>query len=71
MIKIKDEIIFGEVVNCSKLNVRSSASKIAKVKCMVSKGDILQIESFNTGWVKVVTPSGINGYCRKEFIKEK
>ena len=64
-------IIHGEVVNCSKLNVRSAASKQAQVKCIVSRGDILQIEPFNSGWVKVITPAGINGYCKKEFIEEK
>lgn len=65
------KVIHGEVVNCSKLNVRASASKQSPVKCLVSKGDILQIEPFNSGWFKVVAPSGINGFCRKEFIEEK
>lgn len=71
MIKYVKDVAHGEVINCSKLNVRAAASKKAQVRCVVSNGDILQIEPFNTGWVKVVTSSGINGYCKKEFIKEK
>lgn len=70
VIKDEEKITHGEVTNCSCLNVRSAASKNSPVKCIVNKGDILKIESYNTDWVKVVTPAGINGFCRKEFIRD-
>lgn len=65
------KIILAEVVNCSKLNIRAAASKQSQVLCVVSAGDILKIEPFNTEWVKAHTSAGISGHCRKEFTRVK
>lgn len=60
----------GVVTKCEKLNVRSEADMNAQVMCVIDKGTevvVLENESKN-GFYKVCLPSGIEGYCKKDFI---
>lgn len=63
------EPVYG-VVNCDKLNVRRGPSKDSKVMCIVSKGEevMLVAEESTEEWYKVITKTGFDGYCMKEFI---
>ena len=61
----------GEVSDCSKLNIRSSATssvqdnKIGILSC----GDKVQLLKEDNGWYKVQTENNIIGYVSKKYIK--
>lgn len=61
----------GEVFNCNKLNIRSSATssvqdnKIGILSC----GDKVQLLKEDNGWYKVQTEKNIIGYVSKKYIK--
>jgi len=65
-----DEIIIGVVVNCSKLNVRRTANKLAKVLTIIDKGTSVIIENAkpSNGFYKVKV-NDIEGYCVKDYIE--
>lgn len=61
----------GEVFDCSKLNIRSSATsstqdnKIGILSC----GDKVQLLKECDGWYKVQTGNNITGYVSRKYIK--
>ena len=65
-----DEIGIGVVVNCSKLNVRRTANKLAKVLTVIEKGTSVIIENADpsNGFYKVKV-NDIEGYCVKDYIE--
>lgn len=70
---IKDETVQkGIVVNCSKLNVRRTANKLAKVLTVIEKGTEVIIVNAKTsnGFYKVKVDD-IEGYCVKDYIEIK
>lgn len=63
--------VFGTVVDCYRLNIRSGPSIDAEVLCEIpvdTKVKILESE-FTEDFYKVVTGAGVEGYCLKTFIK--
>lgn len=67
---LEEKTIIGIVSNCSKLNVREKPTKSGEVKCILNAGTeiIIDIEKSTNTWYYVTTPSGIEGYCMKQFI---
>lgn len=66
-----NNILYGMVTNCKKLNVRREAQKRAdNVLCVVSAGDVLEIDKDRStnAWFHVTTTDGVDGYCMKEFV---
>ena len=61
------EVAFGKV-NCSKLNVRKEPSINSVPLCIIEHGTRMEISEFNGGWVKILTPDGVSGYCMRKFI---
>lgn len=65
-----DIVRFGEVVNCSSLNVRESPSMSAAVLHTIKAGEKVTID-----WSTPPTRTGNfyklidGGYCRREYIK--
>jgi len=61
----------GEVFNCSKLNIRSTATssvqdnKIGILSC----GDNVQLLKEDNGWYKVQAKNNVIGYVSKKYIK--
>lgn len=61
----------GEVFNCSKLNIRSSATsdidnnKIGVLSC----GDTVRLLKDENGWYKILTDNNVVGYASKNYIK--
>jgi uncharacterized protein YgiM (DUF1202 family) len=67
----QDRPKLGEVFNCKRLNIRKRPNKESEVICVVSAGDILELNAISTdGWARVYTEQGIKGYAMKKFIKE-
>ncbi len=65
----------GVVSGCDKLNVRAENSKESEVLCIIDKDTALKVDlsvddSANK-FYKIVTPSGVEGYCMKKFITIK
>ena len=68
------EVLTGQVVNCTKLNVREDASKEAKVLCVLEKDTIVNIDpkvDQTADFYQVHTQDGVIGYCMKKFIEIK
>lgn len=72
-IKEDDNVVYGEVSKCSKLNVREKPEPNAKVVCMIDVGTELMIDMTNSigKWFKIYTESGVEGYCMNDFITIK
>ena len=71
--EVKEEIVTkGIVVNCSKLNVRRTANRLAKVLTVIEKGTSVIIENAkpSNGFYKVKV-NDIEGYCVKDYIEIK
>ena len=67
------QAIVGKVSGCSQLYVRKEGKKESDVLCTIDKDSevkINQVESTEE-FYKVITPSGIEGYCMKKFIEIK
>lgn len=68
----EDPVVFfrGIVANCKLLNVREKADKDSKVLCVIKEGDEVQIKMSESldNWYKVVTVTGIEGHCMKQYI---
>lgn len=62
--------ITGYVIDCSKLNVRKDPKKDAVVLSTIAAKTKVIIDSkgSNKSFYKVKTPTGIEGYCMKQFI---
>lgn len=65
------EIVIGIVSNCPRLRVRKTPSPNAPVLTEIVKGSEVVIdESKSTGYFyAVVTESGVEGFCMKEYIQ--
>ena len=64
------KIVYGEVTNCKKLNVRTAPTLKATSKMIVNENDIVEIiESESTDeWFRVCTENGVKGYCMRRYI---
>lgn len=64
------ETISGVVTGCAKLNVRKGPSKDAEVLCIINESSpvVVKITESTEDFHKVITASGIEGYCMKKFI---
>lgn len=65
--------ITGVVANCVKLNVRVIPEQYGKIRCVLNESSKVQIDEKESTdeYYKVYTESGIEGYCKKEFITIK
>ena len=63
--------IIGTVANCVRLNVRKYASKNADILTEIYAGNKVTIDPKKSRkeWYKVVTASGVEGFCMKEYIE--
>lgn len=59
--------------NCKKLNIRKKPNKNSDVLGVVTAVNTLTIEEIKSKpeWVKVITDSGIEGYCMKQYVAVK
>lgn len=67
------QAIVGKVSECSQLYVRKEGKKESDVLCTIDKDSEVQINKVESTeeFYKVITPSGIEGYCMKKFIEIK
>ena len=69
------KVKYGEVVNCTKLNVRWSPDAKADIIGTIDKGTTVEIQGTKTtnGFYEVEVfmpaPRKVKGYCMKKFIK--
>ena len=63
-------VITGVVTNCVKLNVRVIPQQYGKIRQVINESSKVQIDEKESTdeYYKVYTESGIEGYCKKEFI---
>ena len=73
IIEEDDNVVYGEVSKCEKLNVREKPEPGAKVVCMIDVGTELMIDMTNSigKWFKIYTESGVEGYCMNDYITIK
>ena len=64
-----DEPIGGMVANCDKLNVRKSPDISSEPISILDVDSTVLICGKENGFYKIVTGSGIEGYCKEEFIE--
>ena len=69
----KQEKILGTVVDCNKLRIRKHPSINAIVAAEIEKGTAIMIdESKSTAdFYAVITESGLEGYCMKDYVQVK
>lgn len=74
-IKPKEEKkkLMGVVTDCLKLNIRSKPEADAKILVEVSVLSELEIDRTKSTdkWYKVITESGVSGFCMKKFVAIK
>lgn len=60
----------GVVSGCKMLNVRKESSKESDVITILNEDSEVQIDESETSdeFYKIVTPTGVEGYCMKKFI---
>lgn len=65
----------GVVSGCEMLNVRKENNKNAEIIFIINKDSEVQVDlsedKESDEFYKVVTPSGVEGYCMKKFITLK
>lgn len=63
--------VTGKVANCTKLNVRANPSTTADVVCVLDVASEVTIDKKQStkDWFKVVTNTGIEGYCMRKFVE--
>lgn len=72
--EIVKKVSSGVVVGCTKLNVRERPSTEAKVLCTVNKSEtvLIDTEALTTpDFLKIITASGVEGYCVEKYISVK
>lgn len=72
----KPKTVTGVVSNCSKLNIRTKPTKVAKkpnVVCEVPSGAqlIVDMDKSVGDWYKVRTADGAEGFCMKMYVTLK
>lgn len=66
----KEELVYGNVNNCTSLNVRKYPERNAEVVCTISyPSEVMITDESDEVFYKVFTASGIEGYCMKDYIK--
>ena len=69
-VKPSKEPVYGDVCNCSSLNVRKYPERNAEVICTISyPSEVMITDESDEVFYKVFTASGIEGYCMKDYIK--
>lgn len=70
---VEVETVVGVVSGCEKLNLREEASKDSKVLSILNKGTelVVSTEESTEDFYKVITATGVEGYCMKKFITIK
>lgn len=65
--------VFGVVANCGRLNVRKKPDIKAEVVCEVPIGSVLMLDmdKSTSGWFKVCTAAGSEGFCMKDFVESQ
>ena len=64
------EPVVGKVFNCGRLNIREKANINSKSIGVLTEGTEVQVvedESTDT-FYKVIAPTGMEGYCMKNFV---
>lgn len=63
----------GEVTGCEKLNVRKEPSTDSDVLCIINKSEEVKVdlESTESDFYKVLTVSGVEGYCMAKYLNLK
>ena len=67
----EDEVKIAVVTNCTKLNVRKEPSKEAEVLCVIKESEKVTLsneEASYEDFYKVITSTGVEGYCMKQYI---
>ena len=60
--------VMGVVVNCVLLNVREGPSITSAPLEVLNVGVTVECSNETSGFIKVHTPSGVDGYCMREYI---
>ena len=62
--------LIGYVTDCVKLNVREAASKDSNALCeiILNSKVIVDEENSTEDFYKVITETGVEGYCMKQYI---
>lgn len=65
--------VYGYVNDCSRLNIRKAPNINSAPLCVVDVNTKLVINESNStaDWYSVVTPSGVEGYCMRKFVRTK
>lgn len=66
------KLLTMRVINCSRLNVRKDPSLLSEILAQLDKGSHVTITDKSlpeSGWYKIVTQNGIEGYCVREFLE--
>ena len=68
---ILPETVEGTVKGCAKLNVRSLPSTNGEVVAVLGVDSEIEIdiEKSTVEWFRVITATGIEGYCMRQFIE--
>lgn len=66
----EENVLIGYVTDCDRLNVRFDPYSGAGIKCVIEKDtEVMIVEGESTdAFYKVITASGIEGYCMKKYI---
>ena len=69
----KKEKVLGTVVNCSRLRVREHPSINAIVAAEIDEGSevVINEDKSTEEFYSVVTATGLEGYCMKDYIQAK
>ena len=72
-IKIESAKIFGNVFDCTKLNIRSEPSLDGEIICTAPVSTEVEIDSEKStnDWFYIYTDTGIEGFCMKKYIRVK
>ena len=67
----KPKMAKGVVCNCGRLNVREHPDTKATVLCELPVSSKVKVDMSNKydDWYHVVTETGVEGYCMKQFIQ--
>lgn len=70
-IVVHKPIIFGKVIDCSRLNIRQYPTLRADVLCSLIEGTEIEIDEDKSTdeFYAVCTPAGLEGFCLKKFVK--
>lgn len=65
-------VVDAEIANCAKVNVRTTPEMCENVLLVLNQGSPIKIDKTyeSEEWFKVVTEASVEGYVRKQFVKE-